>query len=157
MDINLAKSLCWIGSYFALFLAGIGSTFGSGIACSAAIGAWKRCYEQNKPAAFQLVIFASSPISQIIYGMIIMFMINDKIELIAQKVIFLWPILLFIGITSGIALGISSWAQGVIGASCCNSFGENNKGFVNLLMMIGIIETISIFIMAFAIVLILAI
>ncbi len=102
-----------------------------------------------------MIIFASSPLSQVIYGMIVMFIINDKIGRVADAIIYIWPVLMFIGILSGIALGVSSWIQGVVGASSSDSFGESNRGFVNLLMMIGVVETVSIFIMAFSIVLVL--
>lgn len=157
MDVVLAKTLSYIGSYGALVFSTIGAAYGTGAACSAAIGAWKKCYAQNKVAPFQLVIFGSSPISQVIYGMIIMFIINDKIVKNTDIIVNVWPVLLVVGIFSGISLGIASWIQGIIGASSSDSFGENNKGFVNLLMMVGIVETVSIFTMAFSIVLILAV
>ena len=157
MDIILAKTMSYIGSYGALIFSTIGAAYGTKEACAAAIGAWKKCYALNKPAPFQLIIFGSSPISQIIYGMIIMFIINDKIIKNVDIIVNVWPVLLVVGLFSGISLGIASWAQGVIGAMSSDSFGENNKGFVNLLMMVGIVETVSIFTMAFSIVLVLSV
>jgi len=78
-----------------------------------------------------------------------MFIINGKVATHCQS----WATLLTVGILSGIALGITSYIQGVVAAATSDAFGESGKGFVNFLMTIGIIETVSIFVMAFAIVL----
>ena len=60
---------------------------------------------------------------------------------------------LFVGIVGGIAMGISSLWQGISGGAACDAFAENGKGFTNQLMVLGIVETVAIFVMAFAIVL----
>ena len=59
----------------AIGFSAIGSAYGAGAAACSAVGAWKKCYMQNKPAPFQLLIFAGAPLSQTIYGMILMFII----------------------------------------------------------------------------------
>ena len=41
--------------YTAVALAAIGSSIGTGYAGAAAIGAWKKCYQQGKPAPFLLM------------------------------------------------------------------------------------------------------
>ncbi len=56
MDIGL------IGVNSALTISAIGSALGMGAAGSAAIGAWKRCYMQGKPAPFLLIVFVFSTI-----------------------------------------------------------------------------------------------
>jgi len=149
MNAVMVNALGHIGAYSSLALASIGAAFATGTACAAAVGTWKKCYAQNKAAPFQLIIFAGSPISQAIYGMILMFIINDKVAEHCTS----WATLLVVGVLSGIALGITSWIQGIVAAATCDAFGESGKGFVNFLMTIGIIETVSIFVMAFAIVL----
>ena len=50
-------------------------------------------------------------------------------------------------------MGISSLWQGISGGAACDAFSENGKGFTNQLMALGIVETVAIFVMAFAIVL----
>ena len=45
---------------------------GIGAAGQAAIGAWKRCYMNNKPAPFILTVFAGAPLTQTIYGFLLM-------------------------------------------------------------------------------------
>ena len=59
MMINLAN----IGAYSAVAFAAMGSALGTGTAGSSAIGAWKKCYAQNKPTPFQLIVFAGAPMS----------------------------------------------------------------------------------------------
>lgn len=60
------------GAACVLGLAATGSAIGIGIAGQAAIGAWKRCYVNNKPAPFILVAFAGAPLTQTIYGLLLM-------------------------------------------------------------------------------------
>ena len=56
----------------ALALSAIGSGAGAGVAGMAAIGAWKKCFAQNKPAPFIFLAFVGAPLTQTIYGMIVM-------------------------------------------------------------------------------------
>ena len=151
MDATLMTSLSMAGAYAAVAFAAMGSGLGAGAAGTAAVGAWKKCYAANRPAPIQLAVFAGAPLTQTIYGMILMFLINGKVRnpaLAAQ-----WPLFMLIGIAGGIAMGISAWKQGVAGAGACDAFSETGKGFTNYLMALGIIETVAIFTMAFAIIL----
>ena len=143
------QAMTYAGAFAAIGFAAMGSAYGCGIACSSAIGAWKKCYSQNKPAPFQLLVFAGAPLSQVIYGMIIMFIIMGK-QHITQAA---WMVYLFVGLVAGVAMGISSLWQGIAGAAACDAFAENGKGFTNQLMVLGIVETVAIFVMAFSIVL----
>jgi len=139
------------GAFMSVFFASIGSTLGTGIAGVAAVGAWKKCYSQEKPAPFQLAIFAGTPLSQVIYALIMMILINNKIQMTNgfQN----WHVCLALGVLCGIGLGVSAWYMGVAAAKCCDSFADTNKGFTNNLMVIGIMETVALFIMVFAIIL----
>ena len=56
---------------------------------------------------------------------------------------------LLIGTLAGVAIGLSAWIQGKIGAKAADALGETGKGFANYLMAIGIIETVAIFVMVF--------
>lgn len=143
------QAMTFAGAFAAIGFAAMGAAYGCGIACSAAVGAWKKCYSQNKPAPFQLLVFAGAPLSQVIYGMIIMFVILGKPEATHAA----WMVYLFVGIVAGIAMGISSVWQGTAAAAACDAFAENGKGFTNQLMVLGIVETVAIFVMAFSIVL----
>jgi len=147
MNETIMNALGYAGAFSAIALAGVGSALGTGASGAAAIGAWKKCYAQNKPAPFQLLILSGAPLSQTIYGMVVMFLALTKFTNPAQ-----WPFFLIVGVFSGIAMGFSAWMQGQAAAGSCDAFAETDKGFTNYLMILGIIETVAIFIMAFAIV-----
>ncbi len=149
MEAELMKVLSYAGAFSAIGVAALGSAYGCGVACCSAVGAWKKCYAQNKPAPFQLVIFAGSPLSQVIYGMIVMFIIMSKIEAHPG----LWPLFITVGLFVGLGQALVSIWQGIVGAAASDAFAESRKGFTNHIMAIGIVETVSIFVMAFAIVL----
>ena len=134
----------------AVALAG---TYGCGSASCAAMGAWKKCYAQNKPAPFQLLIFAGAPLSQTIYGMIVMFIVMGGAANVAAATAGQWIAYSLVGILAGIAMGVSALWQGISAAAACDAFAETGKGFANQLMALGIVETVAIFVLAFSIVL----
>ncbi len=147
MTQELMQALTLAGGYAAVGFAAIGSALGTGAAGSAAIGAWKKCYAQNKPAPFLLMAFAGAPLSQTIYGMIMLIFISGQID---KGQATAWPLYLLMGVVGGIAMGISAWYQGKAAAGGCNSFAETGKGFANNLMILGIVETVAIFALVFS-------
>ncbi|MDX9980450.1 MAG: V-type ATP synthase subunit K [Lentisphaeria bacterium] len=157
MDPTTQQALTQAGAFAAIGFAAVGSALGCGAAGTAAVGAWKKCYAQDRPAPFQLAVFAGAPLSQTIYGMILMFVIAGKASFTEQGAVLAtaasWPVLLVLGVLAGIAMGISAWMQGRAAAGACDAFAETGQGFTNYLMALGIIETVAIFVMAFAIVL----
>ncbi len=149
MEVITMKALTLAGAFCAIGFAAVGSALGCGAAGAAAVGAWKKCFMQNKQAPFQLAVFAGAPLSQTIYGMILMFIIIGKAETSYAN----WALFLIMGVVGGIGMGASAWMQGKAGAGSCDAFAETEKGFTNYLMALGIIETVAIFVMAFGIVL----
>ena len=131
----------FIGIAAVFGLAAIGSGIGAGIAGQAAIGAWKRNYLANKPASFLLVVFAGAPLTQTIYGFIVM----NSLKGSAVEA----PFKLAIGVLAGAAIGYSAVVQGQCSAASCDAFGETNKGFAQDLIVVGLCETVAIFVMAF--------
>jgi V/A-type H+-transporting ATPase subunit K len=107
----------------------------------AAIGAWKKCFAQNKPAPFMLVAFVGMPLTQTIYGMILM---NSIIASSASSMAKLG-----VGIFGGIAIGFSALLQGKAGATASDALAETGKGFGNYVMVLGLIETVALFVMVF--------
>ena len=75
-DAMMMASLCKVGATAAIACAAVGSAVGAGVAGMSAVGAWKKCYAQSKAAPFLLLIFIGAPLSQTIYGMILMNMMN---------------------------------------------------------------------------------
>ena len=141
MDAQFTKDLATVGCYAAIGFSAVGSVLGSCIAGSAAIGAWKKCYLQNKPAQFLMLTFAGAPLAQTIYGLILMIVMKGKLDSQPGVVIML------AGVFAGLVIGFSALYQGKCGASACDAYGETGKGFANYLMIIGIIETVAIFAM----------
>ena len=126
----------------ALAISAFGSALGTGTAGMAAIGAWKKCFVQNRPAPFLLVAFVGAPLSQTIYGMILMNAIIGaaNTEPLAK---------LGAGIFGGLAIALSAFFQGKAGASGSDALAETGKGFGNYIMVVGVIETVALFVMVF--------
>jgi V/A-type H+-transporting ATPase subunit K len=125
-------------------LAAVGSALGSGAAGMAALGAWKKCYAQNKAAPFILIAFVGAPLSQTIYGMILRNAIkaaNLPPEAYAWQLIY--------GLLGGLAMGFSAWMQGKAAAAAADAFVETGRGFGNYIMVLGVIETVALFVMVF--------
>ena len=142
MDATLLAQFKDLGLGAVLGLAAIGSGLGTGVAGMAAVGAWKKAFAQNKTAQFMLVAFVGAPLTQTVYGMIMM----NKMAIAANQGNYHWGI----GIFGGIALGISALMQGKAGAVAADAMGETGKGFGNYIVVIGIVETVALFVMAFA-------
>jgi V/A-type H+/Na+-transporting ATPase subunit K len=132
----------FVGYVAALAFSALGSALGIGIAGMAAIGAWKKCFMQNKPAPFLLLAFIGAPLSQTIYGMILMNSISAAANTDPMSK-------MFTGILGGIAIGASALYQGKIGANGSDALAETGKGFGNYIMAVGIIETVALFVLVF--------
>lgn len=129
----------------SLAFAAMGSALGSGVAGMAAIGAWKKAFAANKAAPFILVAFVGAPLSQTIYGMILRNAIQ-AVEMPPET--YGWQVLL--GAVAGFAIGLSAYMQGKAGAKAADALAETGKGFGNYIMVVGVIETVALFIMVFA-------
>lgn len=130
------------GAACVLGIAAIGSAIGIGCAGQAAIGAWKRCYMNNKPAPFILTVFAGAPLTQTIYG----FLLMQNMIKSDQDGLFL----LALGIFSGLAMAASAVFQGKAGAAGSDALGETGKGFAQYIMVVGLCETVALFAMVFS-------
>lgn len=132
---------------FSMILSAVGSALGSGVAGMSAIGAWKKAYSLNKAAPFILVAFVGAPLSQTIYGMILR---NALKAADFPPEAHVYQIL--IGIIAGLAMGLSAYLQGKASAKACDALAETGQGFGNYIMVIGIIETVAIFVMVFTLI-----
>ena len=135
------------GAVACLGLSAAGSAFGTGFAATAAVGAWKKCYAANKPAPFILLGLVGAPITQTLYGMILMFLMFLKRDVAGAGI----PCLI-LGIFAGLGIGLSALFQGRAGAAACDAQAETNQGFTNYLAALGIVETVAIFAMVFALI-----
>lgn len=149
MDMNIAMGIA--GAVTALGLSAAGSALGTGFAAASAVGAWKKCYAQNRPAPFLLLSYVGAPLTQTLYGMILMFTMITTIT--NPKVL---PgaglAMLILGLFAGLAIGASAIFQGRAGAAASDAQGETGQGFTNNLAALGIVETTAIFMMVFALI-----
>lgn len=145
MSPEAAVEMGRIGAVAAMALAAVGSGLGTYYGGAGAVGAWKKLLAEGKPAPYTLITFVGAPLSQTIYGMILMITLAGK----ADDGYDPWA-LLGIGVVAGIAMGVSAFAQGKVGAHCADALGETGKGFSNFVATIGIVETVAIFTLVFA-------
>jgi V/A-type H+/Na+-transporting ATPase subunit K len=132
----------------SLTCAAVGSALGTGVAGMAAIGAWKKAFSQNKAAPFILTAFAGAPLTQVFYGFILRNAIQKAAFPVDDPQSALFQIL--IGLFAGIAIGMSAFMQGKAAARASDALAETGKGFANYMMVIGIIETVALFVMLFS-------
>jgi len=128
----------------ALCLSALGSGIGAGVASQAAIGGWKKCLSEGKPAPFIMVAFAGAPLTQTIYGFLLMNFIRNAADAGRNPVM-----LLAVGVLGGLAIGASAWIQGRVAAAASDSLAETGKGTANYFIVIGIVETVALFSLVF--------
>ena len=128
--------------------AAVGSALGIGAAAQAAAGAWAKEAKAGKPLNFSYIILTGMPLSQTIYGFILMLVglapriTGDMAALNASHA----GTLLGIGIAGGLAELFSAWVQGLIGAAGCRAISEGEgKGLVFIIIAMGIVETVGLF------------
>ena len=122
-------SIEFIGMACALGLSAMGSAFGAGFAAQASVGAWKKCYANGKPAPFIMVAFSGAPLTQTIYGFLLMNFIRSAVASGADP-----ALAMFTGIFAGLAIGLSAFFQGKVAAASADALGETGKGTANFFM-----------------------
>lgn len=141
---ELAPALIKLAGAAAFSIAAVGSALGTGTAAMAGIGAWKKCYLQGKAAPFILLVFIGAPLSQTIYGLLMLINFNKIAATEAAATI--WPAVLGAGILGGLAVGFSAWYQGKTSASANDAIAETGQGLTNCIISIGIVETVALFV-----------
>ena len=133
-----------LGTALVMGIAATGSAIGIGIAGQSAIGAWKKCYMVNKVAPFILTVFAGAPLTQTIYG----FLLMQQMKSANADPAFL----LGLGVSAGVAMALSAIAQGKAGASGADALAETGKGFSQYITVVGLCETVALFALVFSMV-----
>lgn len=142
------QSLAYIGMACALCFSALGSGLGAGFASQSSIGGWKKCYANGKQAPFMLVAFSGAPLTQTIYGFLLMNFISSNFAAGGD------PILaLSVGVLGGLAIGLSAFSQGKVAACGADALAETGKGSSNYLIVVGIIETVALFTLVFSLLL----
>jgi len=145
--MEIDSALCVAGAVCALGFSAAGSALGIGKAACSAIGAWKKCYAQNKPAPYILFSYVGAPLTQTLYGMVLMFtMLSRGKDCIPGSGI----AMVILGIFAGLGIGASAMMQGQAAAGAADSQAETGKGLANNMTALGVVETVAIFVMVFA-------
>ena len=132
----------------ALGLSAAGSAFGAGFAGMSSIGAWKKCYAAGKPAPFIMIAFSGAPLTQTIYGFLLMNFIKSALAAGLDPMISLG-----VGLFGGLAIGLSALFQGKCAAAAADALGATGKGTANYFIVIGIVETVALFTLVFGLLL----
>ena len=135
------------GAVACLSLSAVGSAIGTGLAAASAVGSWKKCYAANKPAPFTLLTFVGLPLSQTLYGMILMFVMCGKASIADAG-----AAMLALGLFAGLGIGMSALFQGRAAAAACDAQAETGQGLANYVIALGVVETVAIFMMVFTII-----
>ena len=133
-----------LGTALVMGIAATGSAIGIGAAGQAAIGAWKKCYMVNKVAPFILTVFAGAPLTQTIYGFLLMQTMKGSSADPA--------FMIGLAIASGTAIALSAVFQGQAGAAGADALAETGKGFANYITVVGLCETVALFVLVFSMV-----
>jgi V/A-type H+-transporting ATPase subunit K len=148
MDANVF--LGNLGAGLAVGLAAVGSSVGAGLAGVSAAGAWAKDARAGKPLRFIYIICVAAPITQTIYGFVVMTQMAGKLAAASE----VGTALFVIGLATGLGELLSAWVQGAIGAAGCRMLSESDgKGFAFVLIALGIAETVGIFTLVFMVVL----
>ena len=147
MDTTLFFGQIALG--LAMGLSAVGSALGIGAAGRAAAGAWAKEAKAGKSLNFSYLILVGMPLSQTIYGFILMLIgLSPIIVGNPQFAAGQAGTLLGIGLAGGLAEFFSAWMQGRIGAAAvrCMSEGEG-KGLAFLMFYLGMDEMFGSFIL----------
>ena len=141
-------NLAFVGMAAALGLSASGSAFGAGFAGMASVGAWKKCYASGKPAPFIMIAFSGAPLTQTIYGFLLMNFIKSAMSGGGDP-----GLALGVGIFGGLAIGLSGLFQGKCAAAAADALGATGKGTANYFIVVGIVETVALFTLVFSLLL----
>ena len=132
-----------MGAGLAMGLSALGAAIAMGIAGSATIGAWKRCYKSNRPVPMTLLAFVGFPLTEVFYGYILMSqMLNPAIAVAANN-----GLLLSMGVGAGVTIGAVAVAEGYVGAAAADALSDTGKGFASYIAVVGVVETVALFAM----------
>ena len=133
----------WVGIYAPMALASIGSILGCSRGGQAACGAML----EVESGYGRYVGVSALPSSQTIYGIVVMFTLNNR-EVTVQTA----PGLLAIGVLAGVALMMSAIMQGACCASAINVSKSKPEVFGLSVAPAAIVEGFAVFVFVFALV-----
>lgn len=147
MGISWSVFLGQLGLGLPMALAAVGSVLGISAAGRAAAGAWSKESREGKALSFTYIILAGMPLSQTIYAFIFQ-EVGLKLKIIGDAALTgsHAGTLLGLGLACGLAELASAWGQGLVGGAACRALSEGGgKGFVFMIITMGIVETVGLF------------
>ena len=94
---------------------------------------------------FILTVFAGAPLTQTIYGFLLMQQMQAATDVD--------PVFLFcLGIASSLAIAFSAVIQGKAGAVGADALAETGQGFSQYITVVGLCETVALFVLVFSMV-----
>jgi V/A-type H+/Na+-transporting ATPase subunit K len=139
---------------FALALPILGGAIGSALGISAAgqaaAGAWAREGKEGKQPSFTYIIMVAAPLSQTIYGAMLMLIGLRSPVYAAGAAAMNAGALVSIALAGGVAELASAWMQGRIGAGFIRALLDNEgQGLAFMIIALGIVETVGLFAFVF--------
>ncbi len=144
--MDITASVC-LGQ-LALGLPMMGGAIGSGLgimkAGCAAAGEWAKEGKAGKGLKFAYVLFTAMPLSQLLYGFVFTSVCLKKENLLPDGIIATQGASIFaMALACGVIQLVSAWAQGTVGAAGCRTVSDGNgKGLAQIIMAMGIAETV---------------
>ncbi|MCL2479479.1 MAG: V-type ATP synthase subunit K [Treponema sp.] len=128
-----------VGAGLVMGLSSLGAAIAMGVAGSATVGAWKRCYKANRPVPMTLLALVGFPLTEVFYGFILMRQMVDVATVNNTG------LLLSLGIGAGITIGGVAIAEGYVGAAAADALSDTGKGLAGYIAIVGICETVALF------------
>ena len=95
-----------------------------------------------------MIAFARAPLTQTIYGFLLMNFIKSAVEGGADA-----GLALGVGSVCGLAIGLSALFQCKCAAGASDALGATGKGTANYFIVVGIVETVALFTLVFGLLL----
>lgn len=122
---------------------GLGSALGIRAAGTAAAAGWAREGKEGKPLSGKFSGLVGMPVSQTLYCMILYFLMYPYASNPENG-----AVLIGIAIGVGMCELMSAWVQGLIGGAGIRALVDNGgKGFGNIIVAMGIAESVGLFAM----------
>lgn len=120
---------------------GLGSSLGIGAAGTAAAGGWAKEGKEGKPLSGKFVGLVGMPVSQTLYCLIL-FILMEPFARVPEN----GPVLFGIAVGVGLCELYSAYMQGVIGGAGVRCLVDNGgKGFGNIVVAMGVAESVGLF------------
>lgn len=148
MEVTFVEILGKMSLGLILGFGGVGSCLGMKAAGLASTAAWAKEGKEGKPLAGKYNGLVGMPFSQTIYC-IILYLAMGAHAAVPEN----GPVLIGIAVGVGFCELFSAYSQGLIGAAGVRCLSENGgKGFGNIIVAMGIAESVGLFAMVIGVV-----